>query len=300
MVKLRAWVSAARLRTLPLSVSGIIVGSAMAYGSGFFSWEICILALLTTLGFQILSNFANDYGDGVRGTDNDERIGPMRAMQSGILSGDELKQGIIFTTILTALLSIALIYTAFGSGDFVLSLAFFLLGLSAILAAIKYTVGQRAYGYKGMGDLFVFIFFGLVAVVGTEFLFSRALTGITFLPAVTVGLWSTAVLNLNNMRDRVPDFRMKKNTLAVILGEKRAKIYHISLILTGYIALLLYLILTDDWQWAGICLVVIIPFSLHIRRVIRNDSPALLDPELKKVALTTFAFAVFFALGYII
>ena len=300
MVKLKAWVSAARLRTLPLSVSGIIVGSAMAQSAGFFSWAVCILALLTTLGFQILSNFANDYGDGVRGTDNEERLGPMRAMQSGLLTETELKQGIIFTSILTALLSLALIYEAFGGEDFLLSLAFFLLGLSAILAAVKYTVGRGAYGYRGMGDLFVFLFFGLVAVSGSYILYSQNLNIPIFFPAITVGMWSTAVLNLNNMRDRVPDAKMKKNTLAVFMGEKRSKIYHILLIMIGFFSLLLYLLITGDWLWAGISTVVIVPFSIHIKTVLQTESPALLDPELKKVALTTFAFALLFAIGYIV
>lgn len=300
MVKLRAWVSAARLRTLPLSVSGIIVGSAMAYDGGYFTWQICVLALLTTLGFQILSNFANDYGDGVRGTDNHERVGPVRAMQSGILTDSDLKQGIIFTVIFTALLSIALIYEAFGSGNFPLSMAFFLLGLSAILAAIKYTVGRNAYGYLGFGDLFVILFFGFVAVVGTFFLFAERMPFLVFLPALTVGLWSAAVLNLNNMRDRVPDAKVNKNTLAVLLGQKRSKTYHIALILGGYLMLLLYLLISGDWRWAGISALVIIPFGLHIRTVVNNKSPVLLDPELKKVALTTFMFSLLFALGYVV
>ena len=300
MVKLKAWVSAARLRTLPLSISGIVVGSAMAYAAGFFSWPIFVLAILTTLGFQILSNFANDYGDGVKGTDNLERVGPVRAMQSGLLTEEELKNGIIFTSIITALLSMGLIYEAFGSGDFLLSLAFFLLGLSAIFAAIKYTVGRGAYGYRGLGDVFVFVFFGLVAVVGTYFLYTHVISALIFLPAVSVGLWSTAVLNLNNMRDRIPDARMNKNTLAVMLGEKKSKTYHNALIFLGYLSLLFYLMGTRDWFWSGISLVVIIPFGIHINNVIKNKSPALLDPELKKVALTTFAFAILFALGYLI
>ncbi|WP_031428856.1 1,4-dihydroxy-2-naphthoate octaprenyltransferase [Flavimarina sp. Hel_I_48] len=299
MIKVKAWISAARLRTLPLSVSGIITGSAMAQAAGFFQWDIGILALLTTLGFQILSNFANDYGDGVKGTDNHERVGPMRAMQSGLLTATDLKRGMIFTILVTLLLALALIYTAFGSKNFLVSLIFFVLGIGAILAAVKYTVGRSAYGYRGLGDIFVFLFFGLLAVVGSYFLYVEQLNGLVFLPAIAIGLWSTAVLNLNNMRDRIPDARANKNTLAVYLGEKKAKIYHISLILIGFLAVLLYFLISKDWFWAGISCIVFIPFALHSSTVIKNESPALLDPELKKVALTTFFFSVLFALGYL-
>ncbi len=271
----------------------------MAQAAGFFQWDIGILALLTTLGFQILSNFANDYGDGVKGTDNHERVGPMRAMQSGLLTATDLKRGMIFTILVTLLLALALIYTAFGSKNFLVSLIFFVLGIGAILAAVKYTVGRSAYGYRGLGDIFVFLFFGLLAVVGSYFLYVEQLNGLVFLPAIAIGLWSTAVLNLNNMRDRIPDARANKNTLAVYLGEKKAKIYHISLILIGFLAVLLYFLISKDWFWAGISCIVFIPFALHSSTVIKNESPALLDPELKKVALTTFFFSVLFALGYL-
>lgn len=298
MVKVKAWISAARLRTLPLSISGIITGSAMAYDAGVFRWSVCVLALLTTLGFQILSNFANDYGDGVKGTDNKERVGPMRAMQSGLLSARDLKRGIVFTILITLLIASALIYTAFGSDDFVISLVFFLLGIGAILAAVKYTVGRTAYGYRGLGDISVFVFFGLVAVGGSFFLFAHHLNTLLFLPAITIGLWSTAVLNLNNMRDRIPDARVHKNTLAVILGEKASKTYHYSLIIGGFLAVLVYFILTVDWLWACISLLVVFPLGMHLAKVTANESPALLDPELKKVALSTFLFSVLFALGY--
>lgn len=299
MSKVKAWVSAARLRTLPLSISGIIVGSALAYNAGAFRWDICILALLVTLGFQILSNFANDYGDGVKGTDNHERIGPARAMQSGLLTASQLKQGIIFTASLTGMLSLALIYTAFGSDQFLTSLVFFVLGLAAIIAAIKYTVGNGAYGYRGMGDLFVFLFFGLVAVKGTYYLYTQTWNNLVFLPAVTIGLLSVAVLNLNNMRDRLSDARVHKNTLAVILGAKRVKIYHYALIGLAFLAAICFFYLTNTWQWSAAALVIFILLTKHLVYVMQNTSPALLDPELKKVALSTFFFSVLFALGFL-
>ena len=299
MTRVKAWVSAARLRTLPLSISGIIVGSALAYNAGAFRWDICILALLATLGFQILSNFANDYGDGVKGTDNHERIGPARAMQSGLLTEHQLKQGIIFTALLTTLLSLALIYTAFGSGEFLKSLVFFVLGLGAIIAAVKYTVGRGAYGYRGLGDFFVFVFFGLVAVVGTYYMYTQELRSVIFLPAITIGLLSVAVLNLNNMRDRLTDARVNKNTLAVILGARKSKYYHFSLILGGLVAALLFFLFTNTWRWSSVALLVFILLFKHLVYVAKNTSPALLDPELKKVALSTFFFSILFTIGFL-
>ncbi|PHS02760.1 MAG: 1,4-dihydroxy-2-naphthoate octaprenyltransferase [Leeuwenhoekiella sp.] len=299
MTRVKAWVSAARLRTLPLSISGIIVGSALAYNAGAFRWDICVLALLATLGFQILSNFANDYGDGVKGTDNDERIGPARAMQSGLLTAAQLKKGIIFTALVTSFLSLALIYTAFGADEFLKSLVFFILGLSAIIAAVKYTVGRGAYGYRGLGDFFVFVFFGLVAVKGTYYMFTQEWNLVVLLPAITIGLLSVAVLNLNNMRDRQSDARVNKNTLAVIMGEKRVKFYHYALIGIAFCAALLFFYLTNTWKWSSVALLVFAILIKHLVYVMRNVSPALLDPELKKVALSTFFFSILFALGFL-
>ena len=156
-MNIKHWIQAARLRTLPLSVSGIIVGSAYAYYQGFSDWRIVVLALLTTLGLQVLSNYANDYGDGVKGTD-DNRIGEKRLVAAGVITAEQMKKAVIITAILTFIIALLLIYVAFGKENFVLSLIFILLGIGSIGAAIKYTVGKSAYGYSGFGDLFVFIF----------------------------------------------------------------------------------------------------------------------------------------------
>jgi 1,4-dihydroxy-2-naphthoate octaprenyltransferase len=246
MQKVKAWISAARLRTLPLSISGILMAAAAAENVGEFSVAILILALLTTLGFQVLSNFANDYGDGKKGTDNKNRVGPMRAMQSGLLSAKELKRGMIVTAVITILLSTMLIFQAFGSDNLLLAFIFFNLGIAAIIAAVKYTVGDNAYGYRAMGDVFVFIFFGLVGVVGCYFLFTTEITSLIFLPAMTIGLLSMAVLNLNNMRDRIPDQAVNKNTLAVVLGGKKVKYYHYVLLIGAVISAVLYSYLAYD------------------------------------------------------
>ncbi len=292
MTKVRAWISAARLRTLPLSISGILVASAAASKLDLFSFPIMILALLTTVGFQVLSNFANDYGDGVKGTDNADRVGPARAMQSGLLTAKELKYGMIVTTVFTLLLASILIFVAFGNENFILSVVFFNLGLAAIIAAITYTIGKRAYGYRAMGDVFVFLFFGLVGVMGCYFLFTQQLSDLIILPAITIGLLSTAVLNLNNMRDRLADAKVNKNTLAVVLGEKPVKLYHAILIFGAFICALAYFLYKGtSWQ-NYLPLLAFVPLFLNVVNVFRNQSPALLDPELKKVALSTFLFAI--------
>ncbi|HET8810143.1 MAG TPA: 1,4-dihydroxy-2-naphthoate polyprenyltransferase [Flavobacteriaceae bacterium] len=291
---MRTWISAARLRTLPLSVSGILVGTALAIQEGFFNAIIFAFALCTTLGLQILSNFANDYGDGIKGTDNDDRAGPMRALQSGIISDREMKKAMIITAVLTLIFALLLIYHAFGSDNFLHSLLFFVLGICAIAAAIKYTVGNSAYGYRGLGDVFVFVFFGLVSVVGSYFLYVHALNFEVFLPAIAIGLLSTAVLNLNNMRDQTGDKKAGKNTLVVKLGAKRAKNYHYFLILGALVALLLFAIFTKTSGWGLLYFLAFAPLLLHLKTIHRNKIPTQLDPELKKVALSTFLLAVLF------
>ena len=294
MSKLKAWISAARLRTLPLSISGIITAAAAASSVGQYTNTIFWLAIATTLGFQILSNFANDYGDGVKGTDNDDRVGPARAMQSGLLTAKELKKGMIVTAVGTLLLASMLIFAAFGNANFLLSFLFFNLGIAAIIAAVKYTVGKSAYGYRAMGDLFVFIFFGLVGVLGCYFLFTETLANYILLPAITIGLLSVAVLNLNNMRDRLSDAKVNKNTVAVLLGEARVKTYHTCLILGGFSAALLYVILEYKGVLSLLPLLAFIPLFLNIYKVYKTDIPKNLDPELKKVALSTFLFSILF------
>ncbi len=299
MSKIATWISAARLRTLPLSISGIFVGSSIAAHQGYFDIAIFSLALGTTLGLQILSNFANDYGDGVKGTDNEDRIGPKRAIQSGIIDQKEMMQAIIITALTTLLLAILLIYASFGSEKLLSSLVFFFLGVTAIIAAIKYTVGDSAYGYKGLGDVFVFVFFGLVAVYGSYYLYSHDHDWISLFPAVSIGMLSAAVLNINNLRDMASDKKAGKITLVVKLGKKKAKDYHYSLILGSLFFLVIYSVLTARELNNFIYLFAFIPLFLHLKRVVKNDNPMLLDPELKVVALSTFAISILFGLGLI-
>ncbi|MEC8830980.1 MAG: 1,4-dihydroxy-2-naphthoate octaprenyltransferase [Bacteroidota bacterium] len=293
----KAWVQAARLRTLPLSLSGIIVGTALAVMEGQFDLTIFILALLTTVGFQVTSNFANDYGDGVKGTDNEDRIGPARAIQSGSITRGSLKKGIIISIVISMLIALALIYLAFGKENIIYILLFFVLGLLSIWAAIKYTVGSNAYGYRGMGDLFVFLFFGLLGVLGSMFLYTKSLGWTAILPAVAIGFLCVAVLNLNNLRDVVSDKKHGKITLVVKMGFENGKRYHYSLILLALICFLVFLSLENFDLKQSFFMLAFVPLLIHLLKVMKTDNPGNLDVELKKVALSTFLLAILFLIS---
>ncbi len=313
---IKNYIKAARLRTLPLSVSGIIVGACLAnfyvpsstelsglinspVPTGEKNYLIFVLALLTTIGFQVLSNFANDYGDGIKGTD-DDRKGEARMVGSGAVSPKQMKNAMIITGVLTLIIALCLIYVSFGSENFLYSILFFGLGIISIIAAIKYTVGKSAYGYSGFGDVFVFVFFGLLAVVGTYFLYSKHLSFIVFLPAITVGLLSTAVLNLNNMRDRINDAKVGKNTLVVKIGAEFAKYYHYYLIGASFLFALLYVVIRYRSPFQFLFVLAYIPLVKHLFYVSKNTEEELLDGELKKVALSTFLFAILFGLSNVL
>lgn len=298
---MKHWIEAARLRTLPLSVSGIIVGSVYAQANptteiltptDVFSWPVFCFAMITTLGLQILSNFANDYGDGTKGTDNDDRVGPKRAIQSGSISPKAMKNAIIITTILTLIAAILLIYFAFGATNLLYSVFFLGLGILAIISAIRYTVGNTAYGYRGYGDLFVFIFFGLVSTLGVNFLYSKEIEVLLILPAVAIGLLSVGVLNLNNMRDEASDKKSNKNTIVVKIGGAKAKKYHYFLIATPMILILAFAILSSYRLDQYLFVLAFIPLIKHLKTVANNKVPKNLDPELKKVALSTFVLSL--------
>jgi 1,4-dihydroxy-2-naphthoate octaprenyltransferase len=302
---MRHWIEAARIRTLPLSVSGIIVGSMYALANPtdyiltpteVFNWRIFSFAILTTLGLQILSNFANDYGDGIKGTDNEDRVGPKRALQSGVISPKEMKGAIIITSLLTLLSAVLLIYFAFEDTNLYYSLFYLALGILAILAAIRYTIGATAYGYRGLGDVFVFIFFGLVSTMGVNFLYSKQIDIELFLPAIAIGLLSVGVLNLNNMRDEASDRKVGKNTLVVKIGGKNAKLYHYFLV-TFAMALVIVFAFINSFKFDQyLFLLAYIPLTKHLINVYKNNEARALDPELKKLALSTFALSVLLAL----
>ena len=295
--KLGAWIAAARLRTLPLSLSGIIIGIALAFSQGQFSYLVAIFCFLTTISYQVLSNFANDYGDGIKGTDNEERIGPARAIQSGSLSPTEMKNGIILTVVISIFFTVCLLSFSFTQEMLLTAFLFFILGAIAVIAAIKYTVGNNAYGYKGLGDVFVFIFFGLVSVMGSYFLLTKHWNWTLLLPAISVGMLSVGVLNLNNMRDIENDKKAGKNTLVVKMGSKLARYYHYYIIISAMLLTVLFTILNYTSPFNFLYIIAFIPLMMHLNRVKNNSNPKMLDPELKKLALSTFLFALLFALS---
>ena len=295
---IKNFIKAARLRTLPLSISGIILGGFLAMSDGLFNGVIFSLALITTIGFQVISNFANDYGDGVKGTDA-IRIGEERMVSSGKISPKQMKKAIMISVILTIIFALFLIYESFGLSNFGYSVLFFILGIVSIVAAIKYTVGNLAYGYSGFGDVFVFLFFGLLSVLGSYFLFTKEIYFLLTLPAISIGLLSTAVLNLNNMRDYQNDKKSKKNTIVVKIGLKAAKRYHYSLLLLSFISAVSYVVLTFTKTVQFIFLLAYIPLVIHALFVYNNKEELRLDAELKKVALSTFLFSVLLGLGQV-
>jgi 1,4-dihydroxy-2-naphthoate octaprenyltransferase len=288
----KAWINAMRLRTLPLSLSGIIMGSAIAYFYDYWDTRIFLLAIVTTILFQIVSNLANDLGDGLKGTDNKDRVGPERMVQSGAISPKQMKFAVILTSVLSFIAAGSLIY--FGAQDMPTSIAWFYVALAllCILAAITYTVGKRAYGYHGMGDLMVLIFFGFVSVLGVYSLYSKDFDLRMMLPAFTIGLLSTAVLNLNNMRDYSNDAKSGKNTLVVKMGPNIAKLYHATLIVFAISSLGIFITLFNEpILYLGMLPAIIL--LLHVRKVMQTTEAKKFDPELKVVALTTFALSIF-------
>lgn len=286
------------MRTIPLSVSGILIGTGLAWREGFSDTSVTIWALITTICFQITSNFANDYGDGIKGTDNPDRLGPERAVQSGLLSAHAMKRGVLIMVCLSIVSIVAVLAAAFGSENIRNLVLFALLGVFSLWAAIKYTVGSNAYGYSGLGDIFVFAFFGLLSVLGSYFLYTKQLTATAWLPAAAIGFLCTAVLNLNNLRDIENDKESGKRTMVVQMGNKKGRIYHYTLLLLALFCMLLYNLLESNRGMQLLHLIAFIPILVHALKIRKIDSPASFDPELKKVALSTFAMSVLFLMGY--
>jgi 1,4-dihydroxy-2-naphthoate octaprenyltransferase len=301
------WIKAARLRTLPLSLSGIIMGAFIAkwrlYGEGgIWDWRIFLLALLVTLLYQILSNYANDYGDGVKGTDA-KRVteAEARAVASGKITAGQMRNAVILLSVLSFAATVALLYVAFIP-DYMNEFYIFIgLGVASILAAIGYTVGKKPYGYMGLGDIFVFIFFGLVSVCGSYFLFTKSFSWDMLLPGTAIGMMSMAVLNLNNMRDIESDKLSGKNSLALRIGFKNAMIYEMILLQLPLILILIFLAVNGFFQtqnyYVFIVMILMLPLMKIRRQIMAVKSPRELDPFLKQVGIMTFMMAVLTALG---
>ena len=300
MASLKSWIKAARLRTLPLAMSGILMGAALSYLDGGFNRIVTILAVVTALFIQIFSNFANDYGDSQKGTDNQHRVGPKRTVQSGEISPYQMKIGMIVLIILSLATGIWLVIEGTKGLDLPMFLLFLAFGIVALIAAYRYTAGSNPYGYAGFGDVAVFLFFGLLPVVGTYFLNTYRITPELFLPAIGIGLFSTGVLNLNNMRDIENDRNSGKRTVVVRMGSSKAKIYHSLLILSGMLASVIFTLIQgkSTFQW-----LFLLAFPLFIRDLIQINQivePRKFDPFLKKLSLATLLFTVLFGVGIIL
>ncbi len=255
--------------------------------------------MVTTVLLQVLSNLANDYGDAVKGTDNEHRLGPQRTVQSGEITPKQMKTAIVVFVILTLISGVWLLFESFGD-DWPKALLFLLLGLAAIAAAIKYTVGKTAYGYAGLGDLFVFLFFGLLGVIGTYYLNTKSFSWLILLPATTLGLFSTAVLNLNNTRDMENDLKSGKKTVAARLGYRAALGYQVFLITTGFLATIIYVSVTFSSYWEFLFLITLPLFVANLAGIYRVEDQRKLDPYLKKTALGTLLFVIVFGIGLIL
>lgn len=299
MTTIQKILSAARLRTLPLALSCIITGNAIAFYFNSFSGLIMGLSILTTVLLQVLSNFSNDLGDSEKGTDNAERIGPKRAIQSGEVSADEMKSWIKITAVLALVSGVLLILIA--NMLWWEKLIIFILGLSALWAANNYTRGKIAYGYKAFGDLFVFIFFGLVGVLGSLFLSIHQVNNAAFLPAIGIGALSVAVLHLNNMRDFVNDKASNKITFAIRLGFENSKIYFILLILIAIISWGSYVFTQNAINffsyiyWFGF-----LPLLLILAKFLKTKDYKDYDKLLKPTALSCFGLSILFFISQIL
>jgi 1,4-dihydroxy-2-naphthoate octaprenyltransferase len=297
MTKTKAWITALRLRTLPLSVSGVITGSLIALSKSIFDWKVFFLALTTTLFLQILSNLANDYGDNQNGADNLDRIGPERMVQSGVISAKEMKRMIVLFTTMASISGVSLLLVShlalFSDSFFVL----LILGIFAIWAALTYTIGNNPYGYSGWGDLSVFLFFGLLSVIGTYYLYAGEITPDVFLPAISIGALSVGVLNINNMRDHDNDKAAGKNTVVVKIGVSKAKYYHVALLAIAPMTSFLYMFVNHIYYLGYLFVFILVPLTKHLLHVFHFQNPSSFDKELKKLALITILFSLAFGTG---
>ncbi len=302
---LRGWIIAIRLRTLPLSLSGIIIGSALSYANKNLNIVVLILTFLTALLLQILSNVANDYGDSVWGADNSSRRGPQRATQMGLISHRKIKLGIIFLVLLSLISGITLILAA---GDFHFNafsfykiyLPFLILGLLAIAAAILYTNGKKPYGYVGLGDIFVFIFFGIIGVAGTYYLHNKNINVDILLPSIAVGLLSVSVLNLNNIRDMESDVAAHKYSIPVRLGRIKALIYHYILLFLPFILMSIFFAFRTYSILSYIFILSLPLFISNALSVKKYSEPNLLDPLMKKLSLSILLFVLLCSISIVL
>lgn len=297
-MEVKSWLHAFRLRTLPLALSCIAMGGFLALSANAFQWDIFLLCILTTIFLQILSNLANDYGDSVHGADNVERTGPIRAVQAGRISADQMRRAVVVFVLLCLASGTTLLLVSFGM-NWKAIMFFFALGALSILAAIAYTVGKKPYGYVGLGDFSVLIFFGLVGVLGSYYLFTQELSWYQLLPALSCGFFSIGVLNVNNIRDIDSDRKAGKFSIPVRIGRSNAIVYHWFLICAGIAPAVIYCLLMSNspWQWLFL---LSVPLFVKNGLAVSKKPSSHLDPYLRQMALSTLIFVLLFGIGLIL
>jgi 1,4-dihydroxy-2-naphthoate octaprenyltransferase len=288
---IKLWISAFRFRTLPLALSGIITGYIVADDLAIAHLDIFSAAAMTAIFLQILSNLSNDYGDFVKGTDNEKRIGNMRALQSGKISPKSMLSMIFLFIALSLSSGIYLLHISLNDSFSLSFILFFLLGIFSILAAIYYTIGKRAYGYSGLGDISVFVFFGPVAVLGSFLLHSQVQFHfekniIALLPAISIGLLSVGVLNTNNIRDIENDAISGKMTLPVKNGLLWAKNYHLVIVVVALFAMWSYALISYG-VYAVLVIIASFPIIKQMLQVRKLDPSPAYNALLKKLSMGT-------------
>lgn len=273
------------------------MGAFLASDAGAFQWDIFLLAVLTTIFLQILSNLANDYGDSIHGADHVGRKGPSRTVQSGLITAQQMRRVIMLFTFLSLASGLILLIVSFGS-EWQAILFFLVLGLLSIAAAVTYTVGRRPYGYLGLGDVSVLVFFGFTGVMGSYYLFTKTISWQEIFPAISMGLLSVAVLNVNNIRDIDSDRIAGKYSIPVRLGKRKAVIYHWTLLTLSVLFALLYTALHYQSPWQLLFLLAIPLFTMNAAAVSRKPSE-LLDPWLRQMAMSALLFVLLFGVGLI-
>ncbi len=295
---IKSWLQAFRLRTLPLALSCIGMGGFLAASANAFRWDIFLLCVATTFFLQILSNLANDYGDSIHGADNNERKGPLRAVQRGVITSQQMKTAVVVFVVLCLCSGFSLLLVSFGM-NWSAILFFLTLGILSILAAVAYTVGKKPYGYIGLGDISVLIFFGFVGVMGSYYLFTQQISWREILPALSCGLFSIGVLNVNNIRDIESDAKAGKFSIPVRIGRMNSIRYHWFLLIGGLLSALAYSVVTFHSPWQFLFLLSA-PLFIRNGIAVSKKLPHELDPYLKQMALSTLFFVLLFGIGLIL
>lgn len=292
-----AWISSFRLKTLPLALSAILIGNALAYWQQLFDWRIMGLTLMTAGLLQVLSNLANDYGDALSGADKPERIGPKRGIQYGLITMTQMHRALVINIILIIMSGMALLWLACQTWQQLLG--FLILGGLSIIAAITYTMGKKPYGYIGLGDISVLLFFGLVSIIGSDYLQTKIFNLYLLLPAIGCGLLSVAVLNVNNLRDVDDDRVSNKRTLIVLIGVKYGLYYHCGL-LSAALLCLSYFSFTYLHSLASWLFILTLPlFMQHVVHIFKYQGTSAMPPLLFQMIKLALMTNLLYAIGII-